>query len=219
MIPFDEKIIPYLIPLPTKLASFLEGRAVKNVLEIGCGYGRACFYLRENGYEIVGVDLDRVQIKSALREASSRSIKGEVGFIIGDARILCLRDSSFDAATMLALLTLVSESGRPKVLDEVYGVLKPSGYLFVEEFGRTWENPVYARRYRSDLKVTGEMGTITVNDESGKILHFGHHFTRKELRNLLRRFRIISFEEDVFTSYYHKNWVKGYSILAQKGGR
>ena len=219
MIPHSKKRMPYLIPLPTKLASFLEDKGARNVLEVGCGYGRACFYLRDNGCDVVGVDLDRVQIKSALTEAASRSIRGEIGFIINDARGLCFPDSSFDVATLLALLTLVSESGRSKVLDEVYRVLRPSGYLFVEEFGRTWENSVYARRYKNDLKVTGEMGTITVRDESGKILHFGHHFTRKELRGLLRGFRMVSFEEGMFTSYYHKNWVKGYTILAQKEGR
>jgi ubiquinone/menaquinone biosynthesis C-methylase UbiE len=120
---------------------------------------------------------------------------------------------------LLALLTLVSESGRSKVLNEVYRVLRPSGHLFIEEFGRTWENSVYARRYKNDLKVTGEVGTIAVRDEDGKILHFGHHFTRKELRGLLRGFRMVSFEEGMFTSYYHKNWVKGYTILAQKEGR
>ena len=216
MIPHSKKRMPYLIPLPTKLASFLEDKGARNVLEVGCGYGRACFYLRDNGCDVVGVDLDRVQIKSALTEAASRSIRGEIGFIISDARGLCFPDSSFDVATLLALLTLVSESGRSKVLNEVYRVLRPSGHLFIEEFGRTWENSVYARRYKNDLKVTGEMGTITVRDEDGKILHFGHHFTRKELRGLLRGFRMVSFEEGMFTSYYHKNWVKGYTILAQK---
>jgi ubiquinone/menaquinone biosynthesis C-methylase UbiE len=219
MIPHSKKRMPYLIPLPTKLASFLEDKGARNVLEAGCGYGRACFYLRDNGCDVVGVDLDRVQIKSALTQAGSRSIRGEIGFIINDARGLCFPDSSFDVATLLALLTLVSESGRSKVLDEVHRVLRPSGYLFVEEFGRTWENSVYARRYKNDLKVTGEMGTITVRDEDGKILHFGHHFTRKELRGLLRGFRMVSFEEGMFTSYYHKNWVKGFTILAQKEGR
>lgn len=219
MIPHSKKRMPYLIPLPTKLASFLEDKGARNVLEVGCGYGRACFYLRDNGCDVVGVDLDRVQIKSALTEAVSRSIRGEIGFIISGAQGLCFPDSSFDVATLLALLTLVSESGRSKVLDEVYRVLRPSGHLFIEEFGRTWENPVYARRYKNDLKVTGEMGTITVRDEDGKILHFGHHFTRKELRDLLRRFYMVSFEEGMFTSYYHKNWVKGYTILAQKEGR
>lgn len=216
MVPFSNKRMPYLIPLPMKLARFLKGKGVKSVLEVGCGYGRACFYRNEKGYEVVGVDLDRVQIKSALAQATSRSVRGEMGLIVNDAESLCVVDSSFDAATMLALLTLVSELERARILDEVYRVLKPSGYVFIEEFGRTWENPVYARRYKNDLKTTGEMGTITVKDENGKILHFGHHFTRKELRNLLKRFRMVSFEENMFTSYYHKNWVKGYSILAQK---
>jgi ubiquinone/menaquinone biosynthesis C-methylase UbiE len=216
MVPFSNKRMPYLIPLPTKLARFLKGKGVKSVLEVGCGYGRACFYLNEKGYEVVGVDLDRVQIKSALAQATSRSVRGEMGLIVNDAESLCFVDSSFDAATMLAILTLVSELERARILDEVYRVLKPSGYVFIEEFGRTWENPVYARRYKNDLKTTSEMGTITVKDENGKILHFGHHFTRKELRKLLKKFRMVSFEEDVFTSYYHKNWVKGYSILAQK---
>jgi hypothetical protein len=90
------------------------------------------------------------------------------------------------------------------------------GYIFLEEFGRTWENPVYAKRYRDDVTVTGELGTVTVRNETGKILHFGHHFTRTEIIHLLRNFQIIDFEEGTFTSYYHKNWVRGYTILAQK---
>lgn len=101
-------------------------------------------------------------------------------------------------------------------MNEVDRVLRPSGYVFVEEFGRTWENPVYRKRYRDDAKVTGELGTVTVRDESGMILHFGHHFTLQEMCSLLKGFSITSLEEDVFTSYYHKNWVKGYTILAQK---
>jgi hypothetical protein len=66
-----------------------------------------------------------------------------------------------------------------------FRVLKPFGYVFVEEFGRTWENPVYAKRCKDDLRVTGEMGTITVKDETGKILHFGHHFTLRSITGLL----------------------------------
>ena len=216
MIPFSEKKVQYLIPFPTKLVSFLKSKKAKNVLEIGCGYGRACFFLHENSYDVTGVDIDRAQIKSALEEAKARGISGETGLVINDARNLCFPDSSFDVVTMLALLTLVPKSERQKILNEVWRVLKRSGYVFIEEFGRTWENPVYAKRYRDDSKVTGEKGTITVKDETGKILHFGHHFTRAELCNLLKSFHLLNFEKDMFTSYYHKNWVKGYIILAQK---
>jgi len=98
----------------------------------------------------------------------------------------------------------------------VHRILKKHGYIFVEEFGRTWENPVYAKRYRDDVNVTGELGTVTVKDENGKILHFGHHFTHEEILNILRDFHIIEFEEDKFTSYYHKNWANGFITLAQK---
>jgi ubiquinone/menaquinone biosynthesis C-methylase UbiE len=216
MIPCSEKKVQYLIPLPTRLVSFLKDKPAKNILEVGCGYGRACFLLRENCYDVTGVDIDRVQIKSAVKEAKSRGIDGELGFLINDARNLCFPDSSFDTATMLALLTLIPKSERPKILNEVWRVLKPFGYVFIEEFGRTWENPVYAKRYKDDVGATGEMGTIIVKDENGKILHFGHHFTREELYKLLRNFYTVSFEKDMLTSYCHRNWVKGYVILAQK---
>jgi ubiquinone/menaquinone biosynthesis C-methylase UbiE len=216
MILCTERKLPYLIPLPAKFVSFARDKGVKKVLEVGCGYGRACFFLLENHLSVVGVDVDRVQIRSAIQESEIREVSGELVFLVDDARYLCFRDSSFDAVTMLAVLTLVPKPDRLRIMSEVSRVLKPSGYVFIEEFGRTWTNPVYAKRYRDDLRVTGEMGTVTVRDESGKILHFGHHFTRKELVGLLEGFSIVSLEEDTFTSYYHRNWVNGYKILAQK---
>lgn len=206
----------YTIPLPASLANFLRNKSAKSFLDVGCGYGRACFFLHENGYSVIGVDVDAEQIRLALEEEKALDINGEVPFLVNDARNLCFLDSSFDAVAMLGLLTLVPKSERPKIIDEVYRVLKPLGYVFIEEFGRTWTNPVYARRYREDRKITGETGTFTVKDESGRVLHSAHHFSRGELCRLLRVFRVLSFEESVFTSYYHRNWVKGYSILLQK---
>jgi ubiquinone/menaquinone biosynthesis C-methylase UbiE len=216
MIPCIERKLPYLIPLPAKFVSFAKDKGVKKVLEVGCGYGRACFFLLENHLSVTGVDVDKVQIRSAIQESKTRGISGETVFVVDDARDLCFRDSSFDAVTMLGVLTLMQKSDRPRIMSEVTRVLKLSGYVFIEEFGRTWRNPVYAKRYRDDLRVTGEMGTITVRDEAGRILHLGHHFTREELVGLLEGFSIINLEEDTFTSYYHRNWVNGYKILAQK---
>jgi SAM-dependent methyltransferase len=212
------KKLQYTIPLPTKLVSFLRSRSGA-ILELGCGYGRTCFFLYENGLRVTGVDLDRVQVGSALQEAKSRGIHEGIDFLINDATDLCFPDSSFDAVTMLGVLTLVSKREIPRIMNEVERVLRGSGYVFIEEFGRTWDNPVYRKRYKDDAKVTGDLGTITVRDETGRILHFGHHFTRRELLSLLKGFQIVSLEKDVFTSYYHRNWVKGYVILAQKQRR
>jgi len=206
---------PYTIPLPTKLVDAIRIDSKKNILEVGCGYGRACFFLRENGYKVIGVDVDRAQINLAKQEKKSRGIR-EITFLLNDAQNLCFPDSFFDAVTMLGVLTLASKSERFRIVSEVERVLKTHGHVLIEEFGRTWENPVYAKRYRNDVKETGELGTITVKDEAGRVLHYGHHFTRTDIFNLLKDFHIIHFEKDMFTSYYHKNWVRGYIILAQK---
>jgi ubiquinone/menaquinone biosynthesis C-methylase UbiE len=211
-----ERKLQYTIPLPARLVDFLKRKSAKSILDVGCGYGRACFFLLEKGYGVVGVDVDKVHIESAITQAKKQCISEGVGFLVNDARYLCFPDSSFDAVTMLGVLTLVPKSERPKIVNEAFRVLKQSGCIFVEEFGRTWDNPVYAKRYREDLKVTGETGTITVKNETGKILHFGHHFTPRELLALFAQFRLLRFEEDVFTSYYHRNWVKGYVVLAEK---
>jgi len=207
---------PYTIPLPARLVNALEGNAAKCILDVGCGYGRACFFLQKKGFNVVGVDVDKSQIISAQKEVKSQGLSDETDFLLNDAKRLCFPDSSYDAVTMLGVLTLVSRFERPQIISEAYRVLKGQGYIFVEEFGRTWENPVYAKRYRDDFKVTGELGTITVKDETGKILLLGHHFRRKEILDLLEDFQVIDFGEDTFTSYYHRNWVRGYAILAQK---
>lgn len=101
-------------------------------------------------------------------------------------------------------------------MNEVRRVLKPFGYVFIEEFGQTWENPIYSKRYKDDLAITHELGTFTVKDDNGRTLHLAHHFTREELIFFLKGFTVTNFEEDIFTSYYQRNWVKGYVIIAQK---
>jgi ubiquinone/menaquinone biosynthesis C-methylase UbiE len=209
---------PYNIPLPAELVSFLMGKSANTILEIGCGYGRACFFFCANGLAVTGVDVDREQVERALEEKRSRGFDEGIDFIVNDARDLCFPRRSFDAVTMLGILTLVHEEERLRLMREIRRVLKPCGYVFVEEFGRTWRNPVYRKRYRDDAELSGELGTFAVRDEQGRILHFSHHFTRQELRGLLDGFKVVHFKSDVFTSYYHQNWVKGYVVLAQKEG-
>jgi ubiquinone/menaquinone biosynthesis C-methylase UbiE len=211
--------LQYTIPLPARLISLLKGKSAKTVLELGCGYGRACFFLHDHGLSVTGVDLDKAQVVLASQGAKSRKIHDGIDFVVDDAGNLCFPDSSFDVVTMLGVLTLVPKAERPRIMNEVERVLKQAGHVFIEEFCRTWENPVYRKRYKEDLKVTGELGTVTVRDDTDRVLHFAHHFTRRELLSLLRGFRIVSFEKDVFTSYYHRNWVKGNIILAQKKRR
>jgi ubiquinone/menaquinone biosynthesis C-methylase UbiE len=209
-------IRPYNIPLPAEFVSFVTGKSAKTVLEVGCGYGRACFFLHENGLEVTGIDVDKEQVQLALEEKKSKRIDEGIEFLVNDAEDLCFPACSFDVVTVLGVLTLVPRRKRPRIIRDIRRVLKPCGYVLVEEFGRTWQNMVYRKRYKDDVELSGELGTFAVRDEQGRILHFSHHFTRQELRRLLEGFKIVQSKSDVFTSYYHKNWARGYVVLAQK---
>lgn len=205
----------YSIPLPIQFVSYLSGKKVKSVLDVGYGYGRSCFYLANRQFQVFGIDIDKASIREAFEE-SRRINCATVRFLQNAAQTLCFEDEVFDAVTLLGVLTFVERVYRPLIIGEVFRVLKSQGYIYLEDFGQTWNNPVYSQRYCKDFNVTREWGTFTVNDEDGKFLHFAHHFTPNELLYLLKPFEIIAFDEAVFTSYYHKNWVRGYSIIAQK---
>lgn len=124
-LPYRERRAKYAIPLPRKLVSFSNGKMVKDVLDVGYSYGRASFFLYENHYRVIGVDVDKVQIKSALKEANSRSISAEISFLSNDARCLCFRSSSFDAVLVLGVLTLVSKPNRIGIMGELEKFLNP----------------------------------------------------------------------------------------------
>jgi ubiquinone/menaquinone biosynthesis C-methylase UbiE len=81
---------------------------------VPCSEKKVQYLIPLRAREVTGVDVDRVQIKSALEEVRSRGMSGEIGFLINDARDFCFRDSSLDVVTMLAVLTLVSKSDRQK---------------------------------------------------------------------------------------------------------
>jgi ubiquinone/menaquinone biosynthesis C-methylase UbiE len=149
---------PYTIPLPAKLITFVKGKSAKTILDLGCGYGRACFFLHEEDLEVTGVDLDRLQVELALQEKKSRGILEGISLIVNDARNLCFPDCSFDVVTMLGVLTLVSKAERPRIMDEVCRVLKPSGYVVIEEFGRTWKIQSIGRDTKTTLRSRANWG-------------------------------------------------------------
>ena len=64
-----------------------------------------------------------------------------------------------------------------------------------------------------------ELGTFIVKENSkahGEDMFTVHHYTRKELIDLVKNFTIENFHETVFTTF-HGNKTKGYIVIARKG--
>jgi ubiquinone/menaquinone biosynthesis C-methylase UbiE len=78
-----------------------------NVLEIGCGSGELSKYLKN----YVGIDISE-----------------RTPFIVGDAQDLPFDDNSFD---LILLLDLLEHTNDKLVMNEVYRVLKPDGYVII----------------------------------------------------------------------------------------
>ena len=75
---------------------------------------------------------------------------------------------------------------RATLLRNIRDNLRPGGRLYLSASGVSGTiNPGYARLYDEDAHLTGERHSYFSRDERGAILYTTHHFTDRELRDLL----------------------------------
>lgn len=63
--------------------------------------------------------------------------------------------------------------------------MPPGGLLYLVEFGQTWHQAEYRRRYLADQAVTGELGSFVARDERGVALYVARHFSQQEIVELV----------------------------------
>ena len=192
-----------------------------DVLDFGCAWGRVAFQLQKLGYNVTGFDINKNAVDTALESSKSCENHGrKVKFDQANAMDLPYTDESFDACIIQAFLTtIISPLDRIKVLSEAHRVLKKNGILYLADFGLNWKNLHYREMYRRDYISTMELGTFIVKENSkahGEDMFTVHHYTRKELIDLVKNFTIENFHETVFTTF-HGNKTKGYIVIARKG--
>jgi SAM-dependent methyltransferase len=120
-------------------AMFLKGRPPGRLLDVGCGDGGFLFRMKQNGWEVQGVDFDAKAIANA-------KVTFGLQLQVGDLRSARFPDASFDAVTMNHVIEHVPDP--VEEFRECYRVLKPGGILVVltpniqslghEAFGPSW---------------------------------------------------------------------------------
>lgn len=149
----DPAPIPELLPSPAR------------VLEVGCGDGKFLAELERLGHGWVGLDSS----PRALRLVRERLPGAPT--VQGDARRLPFNEGRFDAVVARYLLGALLAPGRAEAAGELVRVLRPGGFIVVEEF--SMED---FRRGKGDEV---EAGTFERN--AGITTHY---FDAKELRSL-----------------------------------
>jgi SAM-dependent methyltransferase len=120
-------------PLPPALAG-------KTVLDLGCGSGRDCYLLSKlvgpTG-RVIGVDMTPEQLEVAVRHRGWHAERfgfANVEFLHGhieNLHAVGIADNSIDVVVSNCVINLSPE--KPKVLAEIFRVLKPGGELFFSD--------------------------------------------------------------------------------------
>jgi arsenite methyltransferase len=122
-----------------RLAELCEIGENSRVLMVGCGTGgNSCYLAQTYGCYITGVDIAEHMIQKAQRRAEDLRLSDRVSFQVGDAYHLEFPPDSFD----VVLTVFVSQFlDKERVFPEFVRVLKPDGYLGINEMCKADEIP------------------------------------------------------------------------------
>lgn len=177
------------------------------ILDVGCGWGRAIYECVKRNLDVVGVDINRSEIK----ELKKKNLKG-AEIKCGDILKIKL-EKEFRGALLLGVLSSMPETERRLCLKKVNSLLLDRGYIHISEFETSDK---YKERYDNDFKITKEYGTLSVKDNGAEVFR-SHNFTKEEIFDLIKSsgFKIVKSKRAEFISY-HKDKKPGIMIIAQK---
>ena len=178
--------IPYRYQAETMLPTLPEDALV---LDIGAGRGLWAAKLVGLGYRVLGIDYVESIVEKVNARIKEDGYTDRARFMVGDARDIPFVDSSFDMVTDIGTLQHIEENDWHMYTDEVYRVLKPSGYYLNVSLSRT--TPRF-------------MGWIPKNSIDGNFTKFGvhyHFFSEEEIDTIFgEQFTIIDQQFETYES-------------------
>jgi ubiquinone/menaquinone biosynthesis C-methylase UbiE len=100
-------------------------------LDLGCGTGRHVIFLAEKGFELYGLDIAEEGIKLAKSRLKEKGLKANLK--IGSFyEKLPYEDNFFDAIISNHAFHHAGIEEIRKAISEVYRILKPGGYIFLD---------------------------------------------------------------------------------------
>jgi len=160
------------------------------LLDVGCGSGRLSRRIYERGFSVLGVDINPEAIEGARTRLTVVDAGRSLTFAVADFAAdesPAIDGGRFDVAVCQLVISIIGDARqRANLLRHVRDTMRPGGRLFFSASGVSDSiNPGYARLYAEDLPLTGERHTYLSRDASGAVLYTTHHFTDRELVDLL----------------------------------
>jgi len=132
---------------------FNRGILRGKIIDLGTGSGWLSIELakRNNGYQIVGVDLSKGMLALAKQNVETSSNNySNISFIEGDVKYLPFRNDSFDAAISYASLHHWS-GDLLGIFKEIYRVVKDEGVVVIHDLKRDKKNLLFIKTIPSKI--------------------------------------------------------------------
>ena len=177
--------------LPTQFAQINRG---DTVIDLGSGTGNDCFVARhETGPEgkVIGIDFTPAMIQKARANVEKMGLNN-VEFREGDIDAMPVGDNVADVVVSNCVLNLVPN--KPKVIQEIFRVLKPGGHFSISDIVLVGDLPE-ALRQDAEMYAGCVAGAIQKHDylKAVEEAGFGAITIQKE--------KTISIPEDILEKY------------------
>ena len=104
----------------------------KYVLVVGCGVGvTPCYLAKKYVCKVVGIDLSAKMVDRSKERAKRAGVDDKIDFRVADAQNLPFDDGTFDVVICESVNAFIDD--KPKAISEYVRVIKPGGYLGLNE--------------------------------------------------------------------------------------
>lgn len=167
------------------------------VLDVGCGFGRHLLEFARRGFQGVGVDVSKRQLKRAEAEAERLGLGPAVRFLCQDARELDVLGPAFDlAVSLFSSFGSMPHADNVLMLQRMTRHLRPGGFL-VLDVDSVW---AYRRTFKATggTRAEGDFSETLALDTFSNIVHWSEThgnrsycgeyrlYDRNELRHMIR---------------------------------
>jgi len=165
-------------------------------LEVGCGRGGGCHYIKRylKARRVVGIDISKINIDYCRKYSAFNG----VAFQVGDAEKIPFDDKSFDV-----MVNIESSHHYPNIdrfFKEVHRILKPDGHFLYADFWSPHQMEKIKEKLRKcNLKIVSE------NDITANVLES----RRQRSKSLEVHYRKIARNEEEFNNLLNFSALEG----------
>jgi SAM-dependent methyltransferase len=187
--------------LPTHFARIKPGHTV---IDLGSGAGNDCFVARhEVGPEgkVIGIDFTPAMIQKA-RENAEKLGYNNVEFREGDIDAMPVNDNVADVIVSNCVLNLVPD--KPRVMSEIFRVLKPGGHFSISDIVVVGDLPE-ALREDAEMYAGCVAGAIQKNTYLNQIADAGFE------NLILQKEKPITIPDDILSKYLPEQALRSFN--------